>query len=239
MSDGRRAGGQAGHDAILSAMSAIYEACVTSVAQARTAERAGADRLELCTRISTGGLTPPLPRLVAVRAVIPIPIHVMIRPRSGNYVYSTRDVEAMIRSIADAREAGAEGVVLGLLTADRRIDTRGLRALAPVIRGLSVTFHRAFDEVAAPVAAMEELVALGVHRILTSGGAPTARKGVAVLAELVAGARGRIGIIACGKVRARHAAALMAATGVSEVHAHLTSAVSMRALANAVHAARQ
>ncbi len=220
-------------------MSAIYEACVTSVAQARAAQRVGADRLELCTRISTGGLTPPLPRLVAVRAAVAIPIHVMVRPRAGDFVASRAEVETMIRAVAAAREAEADGVVLGLLTADRRIDTRGLRALAPVIRGLSVTFHRAFDEVAAPVAAMEELVALGVHRILTSGGAPTARKGVAVLAELVAGARGRIGIIACGKVRARHAAALMAATGVSEVHAHLTSAVSMRALANAVHAARR
>ena len=116
-----------------------------------------------------------------------------------------------------------------------RIDTRGLRALAPVMRGVSVTFHRAFDEVAAPIEAMEELIALGVNRILTSGGALTARKGEAVLAELVSASGGRIGIIACGKVRARHAAALMAATGVTEVHAHLKSVVSMRALAKAVH----
>ncbi|MCL4865976.1 MAG: hypothetical protein KJZ47_08795, partial [Gemmatimonadales bacterium] len=115
MSDGRRAGGQAGHDAILSAMSAIYEACVTSVAQARAAQRVGADRLELCTRISTGGLTPPLPRLVAVRAAVAIPIHVMVRPRAGDFVASRAEVETMIRAVAAAREAEADGVVLGLL----------------------------------------------------------------------------------------------------------------------------
>lgn len=216
-------------------MPVTYEACVTSLAQAIAAEHAGADRLELCSRISTGGLTPPLPRLMAVRARVALPIHVMIRPRAGDFVYSAAEVDAMIRAIAGAREVGADGVVLGLVTAEGRIDTRAFRALAPITRGLSITFHRAFDEVSAPLDAMEELIELGVHRILTSGGAPTALKGTDVLSRLVAAARGRIGIIACGKVRARHAAALMAATGVSELHAHLKSVVSMRALARAVH----
>jgi len=217
-------------------MPTIYEACVTSIAQAIAAERAGADRLELCTRISTGGLTPPVPRLVAVRDAVAIPIHVMIRPRAGDFSYSRAEVDRMRRAIGDAREAEADGVVLGLLTADGRVDARAFRALAPITRGLSITCHRAFDELSAPLESMEELIELGVDRILTSGGAPTARKGADLLARLVAAARGRIGIIACGRIRARHAAELVAATGVSEIHAHLKSTASMRALARAVHA---
>jgi copper homeostasis protein len=215
-------------------MPTTYEACVTSVAQARAAQNAGADRLELCTRISTGGLTPPLPLLVAVRAAVAVPIHVMIRPRPGDFVHTRSEMDTMIRAIAAAREAGADGVVLGLLTADRQVDIVVLRALAPVTRGLSVTFHRAFDEVANPLEAMEELIMLGVSRILTSGGAPTARKGETVLANLVSASRGRIGIIACGKVRPANVRALIAATGVSEVHAHLKTAQAMRAMAGVV-----
>jgi copper homeostasis protein len=143
-------------------------------------------------------------------------------------------MDTMIRAIAAAREAGADGVVLGRLTADRQVDIVVLRALAPVTRGLSVTFHRAFDEVANPLEAMEELIMLGVSRILTSGGAPTARKGETVLANLVSASRGRIGIIACGKVRPANVRALIAATGVSEVHAHLKTAQAMRAMAGVV-----
>lgn len=233
---GRRGSQGAGNGAILSAMPTIYEACVTSLAQARAAQRAGADRLELCARIGTGGLTPRLDRLATVRTSVSIPVHVMIRPRSGGYSYSAPELDAMRQSIEVVRRSGAEGVVLGALTPGGAIDTDALANLLEVADGLSVTFHRAFDEVNDPISGLEHLIALGVDRILTSGGAPSARAGTPMLRRLVAVARGRIGVIACGKVRARHAAALMAATGVSEVHAHLKSAASMRALAKAVHA---
>lgn len=211
-------------------MPVTYEACVTSIAQARAAERAGADRLELCARLATGGLTPPQARLAAVRRAVDIPIHVMIRPRPGAFVYTAREIDTMTRAIAAARKAEVDGVVLGLLTPDRQVDSEALRALAPVTRGLSVTFHRAFDEVADPFEAMERLIALGVNRILTSGGAPTARKGEAMLANLVSASRGRIGIIAAGRVRPANVQALIAATGIGEVHAHLTDPAAMRAM---------
>lgn len=217
-------------------MSAIYEACVTSVAQARAAQRAGADRLELCARIGTGGLTPPADRLASIRATVSLPIHVMIRPRPGGYSYSAAEVDAMRHCIEVARRGGAEGVVLGALTPSGAIDTDALASLLEVADGLAVTFHRAFDEVGDPISGLEHLVALGVDRILTSGGAPTARAGTPRLRKLVAAARGRIGIIACGTVRASNARRLIAETGVPEIHAHLTSPSEMQALARVAHA---
>ncbi|MDZ4675620.1 MAG: copper homeostasis protein CutC [Gemmatimonadota bacterium] len=217
-------------------MPALYEACATSVAQARAAQRAGADRLELCARIGTGGLTPPIARVAATRAAVKIPIHVMIRPRPGNFVYTTGEIAEMRRCIAAVRKVGADGVVLGALTPGGGIDTDALAHLLESADGLSVTFHRAFDEVTDPLVGLEHLVALGVDRILTSGGAPTARSGTPMLRKLVIAARGRIEIIACGTVRAANAKRLMAAAGVTEIHAHLQSPGDMRALALVIHA---
>lgn len=217
-------------------MPLCYEACVTSIAQARAAARAGADRLELCARIGTGGLTPPVRRIAAVRAAVSIPVHVMIRPRPGDFVYSRGELTTMVGSIASARRAGAAGVVLGALTPGGAIDTDALSLLLEAADGLSVTFHRAFDELTDPLAGLEHLVALGVDRILTSGGAPTARAGEPMLRKLVVAARGRIGIIACGTVRPANARRLITETGVTEIHAHLQSARAMRALAEIAHA---
>jgi copper homeostasis protein len=213
-----------------------YEACVTSIAQARAAERAGADRLELCARIESGGLTPPVERLAAVRSAVALPVHAMIRPRPGDFRYSRAELAWMRRAIREAREAGMNGIVLGTLTGDGQIDVDAVAGLLAGATGLSVTFHRAFDEVADPLPALEQLIALGVARVLTSGGPATARAGTPMLRRLVATARGRIGIIACGTVRASSVRTLMADTGVAEIHAHLRSARDMRALAHAVHA---
>jgi len=211
-----------------------YEACVSSIAQARAAQHAGADRLELCARLATGGLTPPEPRLRAVRAAVSLPIHVMTRPRPGEFTATPDDVRAMVCSIRTARAAGADGIVVGVLRPDDSVDRSAMVPLLRAARGLSVTFHRAFDHVADPFAALELLIELGVDRVLTAGGARTARQGIPVLRQLVRAAGDRIGIIAAGKVRPANVQALTAATGVREVHAHLTDPAAMRALARRV-----
>lgn len=215
-------------------MTTTYEACVTSVSQARYATRAGAHRLELCARIATGGLTPPVHRIRAVRAATSLPLHVMIRRDRGDFRCDAMALRQMHTEILAARHAGANGVVYGVLGADGSVDRRAMQELAGASAGLSVTFHRAFDRIPEPLAALEELVSLGVDRILTSGGAPTAREGAENLRALVHAARGRIGILAAGTVRAGNVRALLAATGVTEVHAHLSRLGEMRALAGAV-----
>lgn len=219
-------------------MTQIYEACVTSVSQARAAARAGAHRLELCARIATGGLTPPRARIATVRTAVSLPIHIMIRPRPGSFHYDATELRRMREAIAVARDAGADGVVCGALDGRYRVDAAAMELLVRAGSGLAITFHRAFDQVADPLDALETLASLGVHRILTSGGAATALEGADRLRRLAAAADGRIGIIAAGKVRAGNVAALIAATGVREVHAHLRRVSEMRALAEGVGGGR-
>lgn len=215
-------------------MTVLYEACVTSVSQARHAERAGAHRLELCARIATGGLTPPASRIRAVRAATSLPLHVMIRRDRGDFRCDAVALRQMHTEITAARHAGADGIVLGVLDRDGSVDIPVMQALLGAAGGLSVTFHRAFDRISDQVAALEVLVSLGVDRILTSGASPDALVGAGTLRALVHAARGRIGIIAGGKVRAENVQSLLAATGVTEVHAHLSRLAEMRALARAV-----
>lgn len=215
-------------------MTILYEACVTSVSQARHAQRAGTHRLELCARIATGGLTPPATRIRAVRAATSLPLHVMIRRDRGDFRCDAVALCQLRTEITAARHAGADGIVLGVLGRDGSVDIPVMQALLDASAGLSVTFHRAFDRIPDHLAALEVLVSLGVDRILTSGAAPTAREGAERLRALVHAARGRIGIIAGGKVRAENVQSLLAATGVTEVHAHLTRPAEMRALAGAV-----
>lgn len=215
-------------------MAITYEACVTSVAQARTAQNAGADRLELCARLVTGGVSPPLDRLAAVRRAVEIPLHVMIRPRPGDFHVTAAELRQMQAEIAAARDAGADGLVAGVLRPDATVDRPAMAVVVRAARGLPVTFHRAFDLVPDQFLALEQLIALGISRVLTSGAAPTARQGTARLRQLVRTAAGRIGVIAAGSVRPGTVAALVAATGVTEVHALLRQAGAMRAMARAI-----
>ncbi len=215
-------------------MTTTYEACITSVSQARHAERAGAHRLELCARIGTGGLTPPAGRIRAVRAATSLPLHIMVRRERGDFQCDAMALRQMHIDIEAARSAGADGVVLGVLRHDSSVDVPAMKGLMAASKGLTVTFHRAFDRVPDPLAALEELELLGVDRILTSGGPPTAHAGASRLSALVHAARGRIAIIAGGKVRADNVRSLLATTGVTGVHAHLTRLGEMRALARAV-----
>ena len=162
---------------------------------ALAAVRGGARRVELCAELSVGGLTPGEEMMRRVRELVPVAVLAMIRQRAGDFVYSPEEVTHMRRDIAAAKRLGMDGIVLGLLTRERRVDIERTRELVRIAHPLPVTFHRAFDDVADLSAALEEVIETGAARILTSGGAPTAPQGLGVLAKLVAAAGNRITII--------------------------------------------
>jgi copper homeostasis protein len=174
----------------------LLEISVDGLEKALAAERGGADRLELCADLSVGGLTPPRELLHAVRAAVHIPVYSMIRPRAGDFVYSDAEFAEMERSVVVATECGMDGVVLGVLKKNRRIDLARTRRLVDLARPLPVTFHRAFDETPDLARALEAVIQTGAARILTSAGAKTALQGAAKLAELVVGARDRVSGVA-------------------------------------------
>lgn len=202
--------------------SVLVEACVDTVASAVAAAAGGAGRVELCAELLEGGTTPSAGTIALTRERIDVPLFVLVRPRAGDFLYDAEEVEVMRRDIAFARAVGADGVVVGALAADGTVDAEVTRALIDAARDaarpLAVTFHRAFDVVRDQEEALDALLALGVDRVLTSGGAPTAMAGAPRLAGLVWRAAGRIAVLAGGGVRAEHAGALVAATGVREVH---------------------
>ena len=197
----------------------LVEAAVESLESALAAEAAGADRLELCANLSDGGTTPSAALIAAVLDKTKLPVFVMIRPRGGGFVYSDDEIAAMTRDIGNVGSMGVAGIVTGALTPDARVDVERTRRLVSAAVGLPVTFHRAFDSTQNLPDALEQLIQLGVSRILTSGGAATALEGASVISTLVAQARDRIAIIAGGGVRDHNVRELIVRTGVREVHA--------------------
>lgn len=198
----------------------LLEVCIDSVDGARAAEQGGADRLELCANLLEGGTTPSLGMVRAVLAATHLPVMVMIRPRGGHFCYARDEERVMEYDVAAFCEERIAGIVIGPLTSDGTIDAECCRNLMN-LRGArqSVTFHRAFDQVANPFTALEVLVHLQVDRVLTSGQAPTASDGIASLSQLVRQAAGRIAIMpGCG-VRGSNVSELVRSTGAREVHA--------------------
>ncbi len=204
----------------------LLEVCVDSVASAMASEKGGAQRVELCSVLAAGGVTPSAGLIAMVRKRLAIPLHVLIRPRAGNFCYLPDEFEVMKRDITLAKQLGANGAVFGILDVERRVDVARTRALVEWARPLSVTFHRAFDAAADLAAALEEVGGAGADRVLTSGGAQTAEEGVAMIGSLVAAAAGRMSIMACGSIRAGNVATIVGRTGVREVHANLQGVVS-------------
>lgn len=200
----------------------LVEACVDSVESALAAERGGAARLELCDALFDGGTTPSAGMIAACRERVSIPLFVIIRPRGGGFVYTDAELDVMRRDVSAARDLGADGVVVGALRPDGSVHVEQTAALVAAARGMSVTFHRAFDFTPDLGAAMAVLISLGVHRVLTSGGAATAREGVPALAALVRRAERRIVVMAGGGVREENVRGIVDATGVREVHVRLT-----------------
>ena len=208
-------------------MTLLIEAAVESLDAARAAARGGAHRLELCTDLDHGGTTPDLNLL---QAQLPIPAFVLVRPRAGDFAYTDAEHRTMLEQIARAKRAGAHGIVTGDLSFDR---TRDLIAAA---RPLPVTFHRAFDVFPDPSDALERLIGLGVERVLTSGGAPTAPEGTEQIRRLVVQAKGRIGILPGGGIDAQSVARLVRETGVTEVHFSVKDAEKVKAVRAAASA---
>jgi copper homeostasis protein len=202
----------------------LVEACVDSLESAQAAKRAGADRVELCGSLAEGGITPSAGLIEACVEHAGLPVHVMIRPRGGDFVYSGAELDIMRRDIASARILGARGVVAGLLTADGRIDVELTRALVDHARPLPFTFHRAFDATRDLDQALEDLLETGADRVLTSGGAATAFDGIPELAGLVDAATGRIAVMAGGRIRERNVRRIAEETRVREVHARCAAA---------------
>jgi len=196
----------------------LVEACVQTIASAEAAEQAGADRIEVCAALEVGGVTPGTGQLRAVRARVDIPLYVLIRPRAGDFVYRDAEIGAMVDEVKEARRAGADGIVTGVLDPGGFIDASATARLVAAAGPLPVTFHRAFDRVPDLHQALETLASLGVARVLTSGGAETAILGIAMLAELVRASASRIVVLAGGKVRATGVARIVAEAGVTEVH---------------------
>lgn len=200
-------------------MTVLIEAAVESLDDALAAVDGGADRLELCANLADGGTTPSEALIAEVMEQVAVPVFVMVRPRGGSFVYSTSELEEMRRSMDRARELDVDGFVLGVLNASNRVDVIRTQSLVDVAGDLPVTFHRAFDRVADRVDALDTLIDLGIGRVLTSGGAPTAAQGMAQLRELVESAGGGIVILAGGGVRFQNVLELVEETGVTEVHA--------------------
>jgi copper homeostasis protein len=196
----------------------LVEICVGDVESAIAAESGGADRVELCDNLAAGGTTPSAGTIAESCRRLSIPVHVLIRPRAGDFVYSEPDLAVMRHDIAVARTLGAAGVVLGVLTRDSTIDRDQTAALVALATPLHVTFHKAFDQAREPLEALETLIALGVDRVLTSGGWPTALEGVETLAGLVGSARNQIAVMAGGRLNVGNLETVIRRSRVSEVH---------------------
>ena len=199
----------------------LLEISVDRAEKAIAAERGGANRIELCVDLSAGGLTPSGELLRSVRQKVHIPIYSMIRPRAGDFVYSSAEFAEMVRSIGVATECGMDGVVLGVLQTGFKMDVGRTRRLVDLARPLPVTFHRAFDDCADLRKTLEEVIQTGAARILTSAGAKTALQGSAKLAELIAAARDRILILPGAGITHSNIAKVAKKTSAVEFHSGL------------------
>lgn len=200
-------------------MKRVLEVCAGSVQSAIAARDGGATRVELCAALEVGGVTPSAGLMREVRKVEGIAMHVLIRPRGGDFLYDESETDCMVEDIITARECGADGVVIGALTADGDIDTAVCRRLVEAAGDMNITFHRAFDMCRNPMQALEDIIALGCNRILTSGQAASALAGTELLKELVEAAGDRLKIMpGCG-VNAQNAATILDACGAVEIHA--------------------
>lgn len=199
------------------------EVCCTSMADVISARDGGAVRVELCSAIEVGGLTPSAGLIVgAVRERGMMRINVLIRPRGGDFIYTTRELAVMEADIEAAKAAGADGVVIGALTPDGAVDMTAMRRLLAHCQGMDVTFHRAFDDCADPRLALEQVIELGIPRLLTSGCRPTAPEGARIIAGLIRQAAGRIVIMPGSGVTPADITELEAITGATEFHSTAT-----------------
>ena len=200
---------------------AVIEIAVDSTESALAAEQVGAQRIELCSALREGGLTPSLGLVRTVRSACSLALFTMIRPRGGDFLYTANEFRAMQEDIRIMAQEGIDGVVFGLLTQDGHVDKERTCALVELARPMEVTFHRALDMTSDPEQALEDVISCGVQRVLTSGGAPSAWAGRKLLRAIVQQAAGRATIIVAGGVRPAQISRLMASTGATEFHSSM------------------
>lgn len=198
------------------------EVCVDSVDSAMAAQAAGADRIELCGNLLEGGTTPSAGLIALVRRNLSIKLHVMIRPRGGDFCYNAGELRVMENDITMAKQLGADGLVFGILDQDGVIDTAKTGNLLELARPLKVTCHRAIDMSRGLRKSLEALIALGVDYVLTSGGEQTAIEGSAAIGRLVRAAGHRISVMAGGGIHERNVRELIAKTRVKQIHVGLS-----------------
>ena len=197
----------------------IKEACVETLEEAVLAEKKGADRIELCLHLELDGLTPLFEMMNEVCSKLLIPVMVMVRPRSGGFVYTEQELDQMKNDIDCAKKAGAQGIVLGLLTPSDEIDIINTSQLALYAQPLEVTFHKAFDDTPDLIKSYHLLTNIkGITRILTSGGKATAIEGITIIKQLVALSQGKPKIMAAGKVTHKNLLEIKNETGAMEFH---------------------
>jgi len=206
-------------------MSGILEACVNSAVSAIEAQEGGADRVELCENMQEGGCTPSAGTIRFVRQRLSIPVMVMIRPRGADFCYSKEEFRIMENDVQFAKETGADGVVFGILKPDGTIDSDRMGHLAEIARPLSITCHRAFDMCSDPFQSLDDLILLGIERVLTSGQNDSALNGAGLIRELIKHANGRIIVMPGHGIREHNLKKVMELTAASEFHLYLTKQV--------------
>lgn len=197
----------------------IKEACVETFEEAKLAELRGANRIELCSDLALDGLTPSFELMKKVCSELKIPVMCMIRPRAGNFVCSEHEIIQMKAEIDGAKNAGAAGIVLGLLSSGNDVDVINTKILAEYASPLPVTFHKAIDELENPVEGVQDLLQIkNIKRILTSGGNPTAKEGQEVIREMIKVAGDQITILVAGKVLDSNVNEIQKLCGAKELH---------------------
>ena len=199
-------------------MTITIEVCVDNIESLLTAQQSGANRIELCSALALGGLTPNAGFVQKSIDLTTIPLYTIIRPRAGDFVYSEQEIDIMVSDIKFMKLLGIEGVVIGALTSDGDIDEAALKRLMSASRDIGVTFHRAFDLCNDPKQALEILINAGCERILTSGQQAKAEQGCELIKQLVAQADGRISIMPGAGVNPKNAKKIIALTQVKELH---------------------
>ena len=199
----------------------IKEACVESFEKALEAQSNGANRIELCENLAVGGTTPSYGTVKICLEKLNIPIFPMIRARGGNFVYSKDEIEIMKEDIKIFKELGVKGVVLGCLTSDNKIDLEFTKELVDLAYPMEVTFHKAIDEILNPLDYIDDLVNIGIKRILTSGGKATALEGKDLINEMIKKSNGRLKIVVAGKVTKENLNGLSNLISADEFHGKL------------------
>lgn len=197
----------------------IVEICADSVESALAAERGGAHRIELCSNLLEGGVTPSAGLILTARSKLNIDLYVMVRPRGGDFCYSADEFHAMEQDVVMAKNIGADGIVFGILQEDGNIDVERSRCLIEMARPLKATFHRAFDMSRDLSRALEDVIKAGADRVLTSGGEQRVQQGIPAIAKLKRDADNRIAIMAGGGVNEMNVHRVISETGVREIHA--------------------